>query len=165
MTPLAQPERLTTDRGREHSRMGQVAAAPPLVETSATAEARSASRLPASLVPSITAVRLSPHGADATLLNISASGVLVECATRFRLGTAVTAVFEGTFSPSSVEGRVARSCVATMNKNGVLRYHIGIAFNKPIPLQEAPTAAVRQPEATPQTPSATPARSVVSNRW
>jgi len=152
VTPLAQPERLTTDRGREHSRMGQVAAAPPLVETSATAEARSASRLPASLVPSITAVRLSPHGADATLLNISASGVLVECATRFRLGTAVTAVFEGTFSPSSVEGRVAR-------------YHIGIAFNKPIPLQEAPTAAVRQPEATPQTPSATPARSVVSNRW
>lgn len=165
MTPLAQPERLTTERGREQSLVRPVATASPLVETSVTAEARSAPRLPASLVTSITAVRLSPHGADATLLNISASGVLVECTTRFRLGTAVTAVFEGTFSPSSVEGRVARSCVATMNKNGVLRYHIGIAFNKPIPLEEAPAAAIQQPAATPEAPSAPPVRPIVSNRW
>lgn len=165
MTTMAQPKRFPTDGGREHSRTRQVDAVPQLAETSMTVEARSAPRLQASLVPSITGVRLSPHGADATLLNISASGVLVECTSRFRLGTAVTVVFDGTFSSSSVEGRVARSSVATMDKNGVLRYHIGIAFNSRIALEEPPATANRQPETVPQPQVATLVPAVIGNRW
>lgn len=128
----------------------------------ARVEHRSAPRRPASAVPGIKGVRLSPHGSEATLLNISASGILVECTSRLRLGTAVTTVFDGTFSPSTIEGRVARSSVANVSKKGVLQYHIGIAFNKAIVFEAAPVAAaVRQPEtlATPATP-ATPAAPV-----
>ena len=156
-------------------------------------EHRSAPRRPASAVPGIKGVRLSPHGSDATLLNISASGILVECTSRLRLGTAVTTVFDGTFSPSTIEGRVARSSVANVSKKGVLQYHIGIAFNKPFVFEAAPVAAaVRQPEtaaapaaqaapetpgaagapgvlgtpgATAQAPEAAPVLPVVSNRW
>ena len=140
-------------------------------------EARSAVRLPASAVPTIKGVRLSPHGTEATLLNISASGCLVECTSRIRLGTAVTTVFEGGFSPSTIEGRVARSSVANVSKKGVLQYHIGIAFNsriavgEPIAVQPAPAvepapaAANPQPGAKPQAEGAAPALPVVANRW
>jgi len=159
-----------------------VAAAAP--EATVTVEGRSAPRLPASAVPGIKGVRLSPHGTEATLMNISASGILVECVSRLRLGTAVTTVFDGTFSPSTIEGRVARSSVANVSKKGVLQYHIGIAFNKPIVLETAPVAAAtRQPEApaapaaletpgalappgtTAQAPVAAPVLPVLSNRW
>jgi hypothetical protein len=134
-------------------------------------EARSAQRLLASSVPGIKSIRLSPHGTEATLLNISATGVLVECTSRLRLGTAVTVIFDGTFSPSSAEGRVARSSVANVSKKGVLLYHIGIAFVVPIVLEQAPAAATPQPEAASPAPSATSAQSaapvspVVGNRW
>jgi hypothetical protein len=155
-----------------------VTAAP---EATVTVEGRSAPRLPASAVPGIKGVRLSPHGTEATLMNISASGILVECVSRLRLGTAVTAVFDGTFSPATIEGRVARSSVANVSKKGVLQYHIGIAFNKPIVFEAAPVAAaIRQPEApaaletpaalgTPvtatQAPEAAPVLPVLTNRW
>jgi hypothetical protein len=163
----------------------QVATVAP--EAGVPVEGRSAPRIPASAVPEIKGVRLSPHGTEATLLNISASGVLVECTSRFRLGTAVTTVFDGRFSPSTIEGRVARSSVANVSKKGVLQYHIGIAFNKPIALEQVPVAsAVVQPVApavpaalessgalgtpetlgtTSQAPEAAPVPPFVGNRW
>ena len=161
---MAQPERSTTDRSHVPSRGPAAAAARP-VGSSVPAEGRGAPRLQASAVPSIKGVRLSPYGSDATLLNISASGVLVECSKRLRLGTTVTAVFDGTFSPSSVEGRVARSSVANVSKNGVLQYHIGIAFNRPIPLEAAPAAAIQQPHAPPPAQTAMPVPPIAVNRW
>ena len=151
----------------------KVATAARVPEPAAIVECRSAPRIQASAVPSITGVRLSPFGADATLLNISKSGVLVECTSRIRLGTAVTTVFDGTFAPSSVEGRVARSSVAGVSKTGALRYQIGIAFTQPIALETAAPAAAAaaspQPEAAPQqapsAPSAAPAPPALFNRW
>jgi hypothetical protein len=121
---------------------------------STSIEGRSAARQPASQVTSITGIHLSPHGADATLLNISASGVLVESTYRCRLATPVTVVFDGTFSPTSVAGRVARISVATVSKNGVLRYHIGIAFNDPTALADALAPANPEPEPALQPPLA-----------
>jgi hypothetical protein len=132
-------------------------------ENAVTLDARSAPRFHASLVPAITGVRLSPYGADATLLNISASGVLVECASRLRLGTVLTIVFDGTFSPSSVEGRVARSSVATVDKKGVLRYHVGVAFLKRISLELSTPAERSAAPPPPDAPPPSPA--VVVNRW
>ncbi len=99
-------------------------------------EHRNSGRRPASTVPEITGVRLKPHGADATLVNISTSGILVECASRIKPGTAVIVVFEGTFSPAQIEARVARSSVAIMHKGGGLGYHTGIAFNHAIVLPD-----------------------------
>jgi hypothetical protein len=136
--------------------------------TSESIEGRSAARRPASQVPSITSIRLSPHGADATLVNISASGVLVESTSRIRLATPVTIGFDGTFLPSSVAGRVTRISVATIGKNGVLRYHIGIAFNDPTVLADALAPANLPPESAPHplamlAPAASPA--VLVNRW
>lgn len=101
---------------------------------SAAADLRSATRHPASVVPAITGLRISPHGVEARLVNISESGVLAECGERLKPGSAVTVVFEGTFSPRSMEGRVARNSVSSMGRDGRLRYHVGIAFTRSIDL-------------------------------
>lgn len=167
MTTINQPERFTADKGREPSRGPKLGVVPRPAGKSRAGELRSAPRRPAALVPSITGVRVPPHANSATLLNISASGVLLECTGRLPLGTAVTVFFDGTFSPTSVDSRVTRSAVASMNKKGVLRYHIGLAFNSPIVFEDTPESAdIPEPEAAP--PPAlvvTPTPAVIGNRW
>ncbi len=121
----------------------------------ATDDLRDAPRRPASAVPSITGLLISPHGVDGTLVNISESGVLAECSERLKPGTAVTVVFEGTFAQRTAEGRVARSAVSSLGDDGRLRYHVGISFAKRIHLD-----AVRGAEAP--GPKDVPA---VCNRW
>jgi hypothetical protein len=138
-------------------------------------EHRNSGRRPASSVPEITGVRLKPHGADATLVNISTSGILVECASRIKPGTAVIIVFEGTFRPAQIEARVARSSVAIMHKGGGLGYHTGIAFNQPIVLPELPQEinVPDEPERQAEVPApvmaaavmAEPTPVVLVNRW
>jgi len=126
------------------------------------AEKRNAARYPASDLPSITGLRLSPHGAEASLVNISTTGLLAECAVRLKTGSTVTVQFEGTFTPATVHGRVARCSVARVSGSGTLMYHVGLAFSDAIalpaelerigtPLPESPAA----PAAAPQTPEAT----------
>ena len=102
-----------------------------------TLEQRSALRIPANRVPSIEGVRISPNDVVSTLVNISTSGVLVECTSKPRPGSAVTIHFIGTFTPASIKGRVARTIVASLGKDGVLRYMVGIAFEQPIVLDDA----------------------------
>lgn len=127
----------------------------------------------ASDVPAITGLRLMPQGAAATLVNISASGVLAECALRLKVDTPVQVAFEGTFVPKSAAGRVARCEVAAMGRDGMIRYHLGIAFTEPIPFEASapPPARVEAasgPSATfvpPAPPAAVPASPAVRNRW
>jgi hypothetical protein len=163
---MAQNDRATHDHGPKADRP-TAAGTIPAGEGGTLVEGRNAPRLLASEVPSITSIRLRPFGAEATLVNISASGVLVECVTRLRLGTSVTVVFEGKFSPATAEGRVARSTVATVNKNGVLRYHVGIAFQSPIPLNAVVTAPppAAKVDAAPPSPSVPLVESGPINRW
>ena len=148
----------------------------------AAADLRAASRRPASAVPAITSLRISPHGVEATLVNISETGVLAECGERLKPGSAVTVVFEGSFTPRTMEGRVARNSVSSMGADGRLRYHVGISFKQrlelppheepaPAPAESAPAAADAAPAATPDA-AATPAAVVavsslqpVRNRW
>jgi hypothetical protein len=125
-------------------------------------ENRDTPRRAASAVPSITGLRISPHGVEATLVNISESGVLAECGERLKPGSAVTVVFEGTFTPRSVEGRVARNTVSSMGKDGRLRYHVGIAFTKRISL--GPDPADSAPE-KPQAEGPVLAQPQACNRW
>ena len=148
------------------------AVAPDSPSTVGVVENRNAPRLLASQVPSITGLRLSPHGADAILVNISGRGVLAECTVRLKTGSAVTILFEGDFSPSSVASRVARCAVSAMGSDGLLRYHIGIAFNAPIALDDAlarEPAQVEKPPAFAESgapaPASTPVPSAVRNRW
>jgi hypothetical protein len=125
-------------------------------------ENREAPRRPASAVPSITGVRISPDGVEATLVNISHSGILVECGERLKPGSTVTVVFEGTFVPRSVEGRVARNTVSSMGKDGRLRYHVGISFTGLIELdsEHTPASPVSEPPLGARTVS-----SVIRNQW
>jgi len=137
---------------------------PPMANSAASSggeENRDAPRRPASAVPSITGLRISPHGVEATLVNISESGVLAECGERLKPGSAVTVVFEGTFTPRSVEGRVARNTVSSMGKDGRLRYHVGIAFTKHIGLGPDESAPPAKPQADGPVLVQPPAR----NRW
>ena len=139
---------------------------------SATPTVEAAPRIPAAQIPSITGLRLSPHGADATLVNISSSGLLAGCALRLKVGSTVSVQFEGTFMDSPVAGRIARCEVSTMGKNGMLMYHIGIDFNTPIDLGDAQPAAPeakRAPAAMeplrPRPVAVAPAAAAVRNRW
>jgi hypothetical protein len=79
---------------------------------------------------------LAPPGVAATLVNLSASGILVECASRQAPGRSVTVHFAGIFSPSSIESRVVRCEVAGIAPDGSLRYHLGLAFDTSIALPE-----------------------------
>jgi hypothetical protein len=119
-----------------------------------------APRLEASVVPSITGVRISPGDAPARLVNISWSGVLVECETRLKPGTDVTVLFAGTFQPAQVPSRVARVNVSGIGPTGALTYQIGLAFATPITLPDAP--GCRQPRAPADHP---PSQSALRNRW
>ena len=84
-------------------------------------------RYPAAVMPAITAMRLSP-GEAVTLVNISASGVLVEGKTRFVPGTRVTVHFEGTIKPNQIKARVVRCQVSAIGGGGSLQYQSAIAF-------------------------------------
>jgi hypothetical protein len=126
-------------------------------------------RFAASQAPEITGVRLTPIGVDATLVNISSSGVLVECGTRVGPRTAVTVSFAGTFTPASVDGRVARCVVAGIGKDSAIRYHVGIAFNHTILFDADQTHAQHDPPPANPTPSPAAVRPTVPpevrNRW
>jgi hypothetical protein len=97
---------------------------------------RGTPRLLASDVPSITGLRFPANGGPAVLLNISASGLLAECSERLQLGCRVTVLLEGTFPTKSIRAKVARSAVAKLGADGRLRYHVGIAFDAPIALDQ-----------------------------
>jgi hypothetical protein len=127
-----------------------------------TPDHRAAQRVLASDMPAITGVRLSSNDAVSKLVNISTSGVLVECTSKPRPGTAVTVNFIGTFSPSVVRGRVARTIVASLGKDGTLRYMVGIAFDQPIDLPEPDEAEGAVEDSA---PAARPVSFRLQNRW
>jgi hypothetical protein len=148
-------------------------AAVPAAEGGATQEKRGSPRRPASAIPSIESVRISPHRAEAVLINISERGVLVECGMRLQPGTRVTVLFSGSFTPSSVPSRVARSVVSGMAAEGI-RYQVGISFNQSIELPPLPpeamatepaVAAPVETAAPDAPPDAEPPQKTPVNRW
>jgi hypothetical protein len=142
------------DKGAPQSAAKQPDDAPAAAPAaSAEGENRKAARRTAASVPQITGLRISPHGIEAALIDISETGLLAECSERLKPGSAVTAVFEGTIVPNTAEGRVVRSTVWSVGRDGRLRYHVGIGFTKPFPLDgpgsetAAGTAASAEPAA------------------
>jgi hypothetical protein len=130
-------------------------------------ERRIAERRPAALVPSITGVRLSPSGGEASLVNISTTGVLLKANVRLMPATIVTVNMDGTFRPSSIAARVVRCSVTDIDAKGVLWYHVGAAFNQAIALDDAPIATDARSAPAPQPPpleSKIPS-TMPKNRW
>jgi hypothetical protein len=130
-----------------------------------------ARRYPASAFPEIQGIRLRPPGVDATLVNLSATGVLVECASRSLPGTLLTVAFTGTFSPALIECRVVRSEVVGIASDGSMRFHLGLAFSTRIALpnetendDDAPAAAPSAPPVA-DSAAAAVAEPVLRNRW
>jgi hypothetical protein len=113
-------------------------------------DARLDIRYPASAVPSIVCVRLSP-GDAVELVNISKSGVLVEGRTRFVPGTRVAVIFEGGFTPPSIKAKVIR-CQVSSIVGGALHYHSGIQFERRLDVLDA--QALARPSRAPE-PAAT----------
>lgn len=136
-------------------------------------------RYPAAAIPAITGMRLSP-GETVSLVNISASGVLVEGKTRFVPGTRVTVHFEGTIKPNQIKARVVRCQVSAIGGGGSLQYQSAIAFEGrlDLPVEESalPQGAVPAPapveepapkkgKAAAAPPPQAPAPPRVYNRW
>ena len=138
-------------------------------------------RYPAAAIPAITGMRLSP-GEAVSLVNMSASGVLVEGKTRFVPGTRVTVHFEGTIKPNQIKARVVRCQVSAIGGGGSLQYQSAIAFEgrmelpvegsalppgavaAPAPVEETPAPKKGKAAAAPPPPPS-PAPSRVYNRW
>lgn len=148
-----------------------------------TANRRAEPRYQPSAVPAITGVKTSA-GDLLTLVNISATGVLVEGNTRIKPGERVSLTIGG-LEPSQVSGRVVRSVVSAIGNSGTLRFQTGIAFDRRVnlplpasPLDEAIPAAEEPPAfgaaavllyqdpSTPAVePTPVPSRRRVVNRW
>ena len=129
---------------------------------------RSARRHPASAFPGITGVRLTPPNVAATLVNLSATGILVHCASRPDLGGRVTVHLAGTFVPASIDARVVRCEVAGISPDGSLRYHLGLGFSERITLPDGLEEGEAQAAAAAGIPPgvAAPASApVLRNRW
>jgi PilZ domain len=127
-------------------------------------------RYPAEALPGVTSMRLSP-GDAVRLVNISASGVLVEGKTRFVPGTRVSVIFEGPAAPKAVKGKVVRCLVSSIGGGGSLQYQSAIAFEAKIDLpvdeaalpHQAAPAADRPKTSSGQKAAAPPPAAV--NRW
>jgi len=104
-------------------------------------------------VPSIKWLRIAPPGFRATLVNISASGLLAEWGLPLKIGQAVTVAFEGTFTPQVVCARVVRSSIWSLT-SASLRYHVGLAFTAPIAFEDEALPATGTAKAP--TPAAVP---------
>ena len=120
---------------------------------------RVAPRLPAEQCPWITGLRLSPGG-EASLENISWSGLMARCPKRLASGVPVTINVAGTFTPNVIKGRVARCEVGGIGKDGAINYKIGISFDEPVSLPDedvAPAMASAAAEAVPEP--------TIENRW
>ena len=85
--------------------------------------------------------RLLPGG-DVDVINISDTGLLVEGKARPGVGTVVTIRIQG--SRAKLEGRIVRSKISTIHRDGTLSYESAIEFDTPTSIQDivdSPAAA------------------------
>ena len=89
-------------------------------------------RVPASQIGKPRA-RLLPGG-DVDVINISDTGLLVEGKARPGVGTVVTIRIQG--SRAKLEGRIVRSKISTIHRDGTLSYESAIEFDTPTSVQD-----------------------------
>jgi hypothetical protein len=130
-------ERLYVERNqplafrRLHAQKAEAAAppdAPSIVRRPADPRQPRAERLDCADVSWLSTVRL-PWGVDARVLNISNTGVLLECGSRVVTGSVVELDLRGPEWAFAVEARFVRSEVGNVQSLGV-KYHIAAEFKK-----------------------------------
>ncbi|HET9359836.1 MAG TPA: hypothetical protein VFO58_08800 [Vicinamibacterales bacterium] len=99
-----------------------------------------------------TKARLLPGG-DVDVINLSGTGLLVEGRSRPVVGTTVSIRLQGC-NLKRLDGRIVRSRVSTIHRDGTLSYESAIEFDRPHALEEMVNAAPadevdRQPQAEP----------------
>lgn len=77
--------------------------------------------------------RLLPGG-DVDVINISETGLLVEGKSRPGVGTVVTVRVQG--SRAKLEGRIVRSKISTIHRDGTLSYESAIEFDTPTSMHD-----------------------------
>ncbi|HKH72540.1 MAG TPA: hypothetical protein VKA59_14365 [Vicinamibacterales bacterium] len=77
--------------------------------------------------------RLLPGG-DVDVINISDTGLLVEGKARPGVGTIVTVRIQG--SRAKLEGRIVRSKISTIHRDGTLSYESAIEFDTPTAVRD-----------------------------
>src|SRR5688572_14868125 len=77
--------------------------------------------------------RLLPGG-DVDVINISDTGLLVDGKARPGVGTVVTIRIQG--SRAKLEGRIVRSRISTIHRDGSLSYESAIEFDTPTPVEQ-----------------------------
>jgi PilZ domain len=130
------------------------------------AEAR---RLQANEISAVRNVKLTPGGI-VELLNISATGALVETRHRLATGTSVLMSIDGE-RPQQLQGSVVRSTVTAIHRDSTMTYQLAVSFNPdskflglPDELEPAPAAETSLPVTTPATPAPAVAAPLV-NEW
>jgi hypothetical protein len=118
----------------------------------------------------VTVVKLSPYGATARIVRIDDAVASVECTVRLKVGAPVQATFEGHDGSRTVPGRVMRTEVASMGRDGLIRYHVSLAFEHALPIADwsAPATAGADPRVTAMAGATAPAAvtvQTVRNRW
>lgn len=118
--------------------------------TPPTTPGTEARRVPGNRVAAGGTVRLSPGGL-VDLLNVSATGALVESRQRLATGTSVVLSIGGE-QPQRLEGDVVRSTVTAIHRDNTMTYQLGIAFRPGtaiggVPEEPAPAAGPVEPGA------------------
>lgn len=88
-----------------------------------------ARRMRASEAGVVRQARLLPGG-DATILNISNTGLLVENKSRLPVGSAVNVRVQGS-SVMGIEGHIVRSKISAIHRDGSMSYETAIEFERP----------------------------------
>lgn len=96
-------------------------------------------------------VRLSPGGV-VDLLNVSATGALVESRQRLATGTSVIVSIDGD-RPQRLPGSIVRSTVTAIHRDNSMTYQLGIAFNPGSTLE----GVSEEPDPAPAVAAAPPA--------
>jgi hypothetical protein len=107
------------------------------------AQQHRSTRVPASQIGRPRA-RLLPGG-DVDVINISETGLLVEGKARPGVGTVVTIRIQG--SRAKLDGRIVRSKISTIHRDGTLSYESAIEFDTPTSVQDIVDGSVSAPAA------------------
>lgn len=96
-------------------------------------------RLAGSDLGESTKARLLPGG-DVDVINLSGTGLLVEGRSRPVVGTTVSIRLQGC-NLKRLDGRIVRSRVSTIHRDGTLSYESAIEFDRPHALEEMVNAS------------------------
>jgi hypothetical protein len=79
-------------------------------------------------------IKLLPGG-EAMLLNVSNTGAQIEGQNRLSVGSRVSIRLQGA-AIKRLDGKIVRSQVSTIHRDGTLSYESGIDFDRPYPITE-----------------------------